>query len=107
MPRIRLTALLLAAALAGCASFTEKVDSWQGRPLDDLIQAWGPPNDTQLLSGGRRVVTYTSTHTVSGTSYDCRVWFFVGANGRIQNGNGEGSIGGCNRLLGQKKAGNG
>lgn len=92
--------LLICVTLAGCA----KIDSWKGHHVDELIQAWGPPTETQAMSGGRRVLIYANSHMVSGTSLDCRVWFFVGADGTIQSGSGEGTLGGCNRLLGYKPA---
>lgn len=100
--------LLLAAVstLSGCANFGAKVESWQGRTTDDLIRAWGPPSSTETLSDGGRVISYTHGHQISGTSYDCRVWFEADKSGLITKGQGEGQLGGCNRLLGSKRAAN-
>lgn len=92
--------------LAGCASLGAKVDSWQGRTTDDLIRAWGPPSSSETLSDGSRVLSYTHGHQIGGTSYDCRLWFMADKSERITKGEGEGQLGGCNRMLGNKKAGN-
>lgn len=106
MRYVFLITFLAAATLSGCASLSGKVDSWQGRQSDELIQAWGPPNETQTLPEGRRALVYSRLQTVSGTSQECRVWFFVGSDGRIQSGGGEGALGACNRLLNNKRDGN-
>lgn len=89
--------------IAGCASMEAKTNAWKGQSLDDLVLAWGPPATTQPAKDGGKVVSYSHSHSVSGTSYDCRVWFFADTAGRIYKADGEGSIGGCNRLLGNKK----
>ena len=94
---------VLGLFVAGCANFGAKIDSWQGSTTDDLIRAWGPPSDTQSLSDGTKVLSYNHGHSIQGTTYDCRVWFFTDKSGRITKANGEGQVGGCNRFLGNKK----
>lgn len=100
----RLAPLIGIALLAGCAGLSAKIDSWKGRSTDDLIRAWGPPSQSENLSDGSRVISYTGGHQISGTTYDCRVWFTSDKAGKITAAEGEGQLGGCNRLLGNKKA---
>lgn len=105
MPTFKLLfASLAALAIAGCASIETKTSAWHGQSLDDLILSWGPPATTQPTKEGGKVVSYAHTHSVGGTSYDCKVWFFADQAGRIYKADGDGSVGGCNRLLRSKKA---
>lgn len=99
-----LVALGCALAITGCASMESKTNAWKGRPLEDLILAWGPPATAQPMSDGGKVVSYSHSHSIGGTSYDCKVWFFADQAGRIYKADGEGSMGGCNRFLSSKKA---
>ena len=95
---------VLCMLLAGCANFGAKIDSWKGQTTDDLIRAWGPPTSTETLSDGSKAVSYNHGHQISGTSYECNVWFLADKSGRITSAQGEGQVGGCNRFLGNKKA---
>ena len=64
---IRISAPLLSAVgLAACVTNAGLVESWQGKTLDDLIFAWGPPTSDTKLADGRRVIAYT--HTEEGDS---------------------------------------
>lgn len=81
---------------------TGKVDSWKGRSLDDLVQAWGPPSSIQELSKDKRIATYSNTLTINGNSQECRVWFFIDGAGMVTNGHGDGQLGACSRLLSNK-----
>ena len=47
---------LLVAALAGCASpetTRREMASWEGRPVKELIAAWGVPDRQQMFEGKR------------------------------------------------------
>lgn len=68
MNRIARYAALFAGAVAvsACVTNAGLVESWQGRTLDDLIFAWGPPSSDTRLADGRRVIAYT--HTEEGDS---------------------------------------
>jgi hypothetical protein len=58
MRTIRHTILLplLATAMAGCASpetTRREMASWEGRPVKELIAAWGVPDRQQMFEGKR------------------------------------------------------
>jgi hypothetical protein len=53
----------LALALTACqfpttAAYQEQVSTWIGRPADQLIIAWGPPQRSETLTDGSRVIEY-------------------------------------------------
>lgn len=96
--------IAIALLLSGCASFQAKMDSWHGQKADDLIFSWGPPDSVQMMSDGRKIITYRNTSMRGGNSMDCKVWFFVGADGKIIKSEGEGTLGGCNTFFSQRKA---
>jgi hypothetical protein len=100
MPFRWLSALLLSIGVAGCAG-TETVESWEGRPLDSLIFAWGPPLQDAELSDGRRVVLYGR---VIGGPTDCTAIFRADRRGVITNANTEGTPDGCDQLQSTKPA---
>jgi hypothetical protein len=69
---LRAITLGLIILLTGCATeagFKEKMDTWVGRPVGDLIMAWGAPNQT-YESGGTKYLTYVHSTEVEmpGTS---------------------------------------
>ena len=88
----------------GCvASFEPLQEEWTGRNLNDLIFAWGPPQNTSELSDGRTVVRY-STSVVSGNSgivvtLRCQIDVFVESDNTIVRMDMDGNIGGCNNLI--------
>jgi hypothetical protein len=56
-------AIALALALGACqfpttAAYQEQVSSWIGRPVDQLFITWGPPQRSQTLTDGGRVIEY-------------------------------------------------
>ena len=54
-------ALIAALLLGGCtttANYEAALQQWVGRPLDDLVLAWGPPQSSYTLQDGRKVVEY-------------------------------------------------
>lgn len=68
---LAMTALLASVLLGGCATteqrraeFGATMDAWVGKPLDDMVQAHGPPTSSFTLSNGKRVVEYLRKDTV-------------------------------------------
>ena len=49
---------LLLAACASSARYETTLARWGGKPLDDLVLAWGPPQSSYTLRDGRQVVEY-------------------------------------------------
>ena len=105
-------ALIAALLLSGCAStanYEAALQQWVGRPLDDLVLAWGPPQSSYTLRDGRQVVEYQRQQLVRRpglgrsmlntsrvfylldemeddyTLLQCRTRFTVDAQGIIQN----------------------
>ena len=76
---------VVALVVAGCAgipneeAFKAKVSSWQGRNVEDLVKAWGKP-DNVLPGPDSKIYTYNKGDPVK-TS--CTVTFVVNAEGRI------------------------
>ena len=71
---------LIVLSLAGEAEawVTDKnqrkiLDSWVGKPLDEVVKAWGAPIGTHALSD-REVFTY---ELKSGVNYYCKVSFII------------------------------
>jgi hypothetical protein len=56
----RLALTLLAAAAAGCASreFGRLMQSWDGKPLEELLVTWGNPTYTFSDGKGGQVIVY-------------------------------------------------
>lgn len=96
--------------------------SWEGKPLDDLIFAWGPPSAMNELEDGRKVALYAHSRQGGGfvqlvgttnptavfhqATYECAVLFRADEHGIIASADGSGNIGGCNRLFrGKSRAG--
>lgn len=69
--RRSLCLLLLAILLSGCVTptkVTSEMQSWVGTPSSRLVNAWGPPTDSQNIGNGERVLTW-------------RHWQVIGPNG--------------------------
>lgn len=64
---IRTLALALPAiALAACASsaaYEKMLNGWVGKPVDALVQEWGPPQATHTYEDGRRALQYRERAT--------------------------------------------
>ena len=107
-----------ALALAACAGADGAGGAWEGRHLNELIHAWGPPSAVQRLADGRQVVTFTQSHdagpksaedlgggvtVVHGSgSYQCQAVFRIDSGGRIMDQTVDGTVDGCDRLFGGK-----
>jgi len=90
--------ILLAAALAGCATtanYEKILASWVGSNVDMLIASWGPPQSSADLSNGGKVLKYFSSNTTVTTqnyfgvwvstpqTYSCQTLFTIDASGVI------------------------
>lgn len=91
------------AVLAACAS-PETVTSWEGRPVDSLIFAWGPPMQDATLGDGRRVLSYSERFDSDASTLYCNAVFRADASGQIVETSYDGNLGGCARLLTSKPA---
>jgi len=79
------------------------MDPWVGRPLDDLIFAWGPPAAAQRLADGREIVVFRRATFVDGTQYGCNVTVRADQARRIMSYTVDGNIGGCNGFFRGKR----
>lgn len=65
-------------AMAGCASYGERLEPLRGQHVSALVGAWGPPQSSYQLPDGSQVLQYArrgnmvlpgATYTVPQTSY--------------------------------------
>ena len=87
-------AVVAGALLAACATeehYNRMLAGWVGRPLDDLMIQWGPPDKTATLSRGGKVIEYDRRRTVTTGGYtryepvrtdDETIWIPVEVPGR-------------------------
>jgi len=59
------------------------MESWVNEPIDNLITKWGAPDQTTVLSEGKRVFTWKKVFAGS----TCRQTFIVNAEGKIEKWN--------------------
>lgn len=58
--------------------------SWEGKSVDDVFVAWGPPDSTATLSNGNRAFTWIDVWSpIQGTGLTCRRTFTADKGGRI------------------------
>jgi hypothetical protein len=107
---IILLGLLIAAALAGCASSAAEIkaglDPWVGERVEDLVGHWGAPSQVANIRGGYQVYTYFRSSspvtygtytpyanmvTVQTVQSGCRVDWTVDPRGIVRNYHVEGS----------------
>lgn len=104
-----LTALsaIVALALSGCAGHSDRTyPTWNGSPLNDLINTWGPPDRASTLPNGDRVVLY-SERVERRVPYmpwrrkhvSCEAEWWAGPDGIIKKFRWRGSAGICKRML--------
>lgn len=55
---------LLLAACAGGVPYESSLAQWVGKPLDELVLAWGPPQGSYTLRDGRQVIEYRQQQIV-------------------------------------------
>lgn len=98
-----LRVFLAAVLLTGCSTnWDEKANAWNGRHIDDLVYAWGPPSSSQQLADGRRVVVFSPSYLYEGTAFYCDVTFRTNTAGIIASNSIAGNRGGCNKLFRSK-----
>ena len=56
---------------------------WVGRPVTELVAAWGTPDSTLSLEDGRKVMMWTSFQS-PGQVVPCRQSFTVSAAGTVE-----------------------
>jgi hypothetical protein len=94
-------------------------DAWVGKPLDDLMRAWGPPSAMATLSDGSKVAEWSyerqgpaSIHNYGygnwgvtpGGTYHCVARITADVAGTITAAKVDGNFGGCNSLFRDKEA---
>ena len=63
---------LAGVLLAACATeehYNRMLAGWVGRPLDDLMIQWGPPDKSAVLSRGGKVIEYDRKRIVTTGGY--------------------------------------
>ncbi|HUL09101.1 MAG TPA: hypothetical protein VLV76_22410 [Candidatus Acidoferrum sp.] len=68
----KVIAVAAAGLLAACATeehYNRMLAAWVGRPLDELIVIWGPPDKQAHLSRGGKVVEYDRRRIVTTGGY--------------------------------------
>src|SRR5690349_17043724 len=87
---LRIAGVAVVLATAACGSSSEHftpaayetvLQQWTGRSETDLINAWGVPDKSQLLSGGGQVLEY-DTH--KGDKTTCATLFTSNLTGTIE-----------------------
>jgi len=73
---------------AGCTSVVPLAEAnkvWLGRPLQDLIAAWGPPVQSFEAAGGGSIHSWSMVIVKRRRSEECRRSVLVDADGIITN----------------------
>ena len=87
-----------ATLLFGCANWQPVSDSWRGRPIDEVIYAWGPPYAEARLQDGRKTISYRHVNM----EFQCIVTFRTDSSSIVTSSTVEGNIGGCNQFFRSK-----
>jgi hypothetical protein len=72
-----LLSLVACLIVGGCTSASSIQKAWQGHSIDELIESWGEPDESEQLG-----VDYNAYTWLSDTG-DCRQTFYVPADRRI------------------------
>ncbi|MGI9306953.1 MAG: hypothetical protein ACR2P5_06575, partial [Gammaproteobacteria bacterium] len=78
-------AIILIAALAGCASWSSVAATWNGHHVNDLVFAWGAPTNTAILPDGRQVMTWEHEHMRLTGSRQCTAVIRASSDGIIRS----------------------
>lgn len=81
-----LSAASLCLALAGCTSvvpLTQANKAWLGRPLEDLVAAWGPPVQSFKAEDGGSIHSWSMIIVKRRRSEECRRSVLVDKEGVI------------------------
>lgn len=78
------TFLVVILFAAGCTTLKEVMSSWEGRPVDELLSAWGAPDSRIQLKDGGQVLTWTTLWNDADYGiHTCRKSFTVDSDGII------------------------
>lgn len=75
MKKLLISACLL---LAGCVNTQAVMNSWNGRPISEVVYTFGPASSTQKMPDGNTIYAYDGTSYRIGISYPCKVMFVAG-----------------------------
>jgi hypothetical protein len=70
--RFAVVILVAAVALGACETtegYRQQMSTWQGRTGDDLMVAWGAPNERSTLSDGREMWSYAKSSVIETAGY--------------------------------------
>lgn len=61
---------IIALSISSCATskYGEKLSSWVGRDVNDLITAWGPPSDESTMPNGNKMYTWLRVNNTNVTT---------------------------------------
>jgi hypothetical protein len=62
-------ACLILAACETAEGYRQQMTGWQGRPGDDLLIEWGPPDSKATLSDGREMWQYEKSFVSESAGY--------------------------------------
>jgi hypothetical protein len=110
--------LIFLSSLTACFSpnwnaVTASMKSWEGAMENELYTSYGPPQGTQTLSNGNKLVMYTSECNLTTGGYmagnvyipqdnstlSCKVMFTIDPAGKIINWSYEGNYGAITRIV--------
>ncbi|MFQ5699337.1 MAG: hypothetical protein ACE5IL_13765 [Myxococcota bacterium] len=74
---------LVGLGLSACLTPQMNLERWRGHTRDDVIAHWGAPDSETSLTGGRRVVTWTSTWGLWILGGTCRESFTLTSEHRV------------------------
>lgn len=75
----------IALLVTGCPNGDFTLEGWSGHSKDELIQAWGAPDQELPVKDGGGHVVYNYNWADGYGSYTCRRVFVVDAHGTIQS----------------------
>ena len=110
--------LIFLTTLSACFSpnwnaIQASLNSWMGVSEDELYVTWGPPQNTQSLSNGNKLVMYTSECNLTTGGYNCggvwipqdnstlscKIMFTIDTSGKIISWSYDGNYGAITRIV--------
>ena len=94
--------------LIGCTTNDEKMDSWLGDDVNNVVTSWGTPGSTCETDDGGKIIKYSHSRIGGATPmervlfpkrYYCDANFISNSNGKIIDAGAEGNLKGCNWLI--------
>lgn len=99
MKKLLISACLL---LAGCVNTQAVMNSWNGRPISEVVYTFGPASSTQKMPDGNTIYAYDGTSYRIGISYPCKVMFVAGTDQKVIGQKADGQLGACDDFLSGK-----